>query len=403
MSLLDCIGDEAVWNAYYEYKTERAHFSKEDALFFDAFIKEKRYLEISGKFARGDYAFSVPEKKLINKLGTEKKRVVYSFSKEESAVLKLLAFLLYKYDGEMCDNLYSFRRNLGAKAAIRRFTSHERIDKMHGYKLDISNYFNSIDAPRLLVDLKALFSDDLPLYAFFEGLLLSDKATFCGEIIEEKRGVMAGTPVSPFLANVYLMKLDRYFSENDILYARYSDDIIVFADTKEEAARHEAYIKGFLSDRALSVNEKKERWFEPGERWEFLGVEYRAGSTDIARATLDKVKGKIRRKARALYRWKIRKSAADERTLAAFARTFNKKFFGDGSEDEFTWARWFFPLITTDRTLREIDGYMQENMRYIVTGRHNKANFRTSYEKLKDCGYKSLVNEYYKQKKASVF
>ncbi len=402
MSLLDLVKDPSVWDAFYEYKTEKAHFSKEDALFFDGFIKEKRYLELGEAFSRGEYNLSIPEKKLINKQGTEKKRVVYSFSKDENAVLKLLAFLLYKYDKEMSGNLYSFRRDLGAKAAIKRFTQTNRIDEMYGYKLDISNYFNSIDVPRLLSILRELFSDDPSLYAFFECLLSLDKAVFEGEVIEEKRGVMAGTPVSPFLANVFLTPLDRSFEEKGALYARYSDDIIVFADTREKAKEYERFIKSFLSDNSLTVNEKKERSFAPHERWEYLGIEYLGGTTDIARATIVKAKGKIRRKARALYRWKLRKNASDERALSAFARTFNRKFFGGGDDGEFTWSRWFFPLISTDCALREIDEYMQENMRFIVTGKHNKGNFRTSYEKLKECGYKSLVNEYYKQKKPPV-
>lgn len=396
LSLLYLVGDPAVWDAFYEYKTEKAHFSKRDALFFDGFIKERRYRKFGDAFVRGDYDFSIPEKKFINKQGTDKKRVVYSFSDDENAVLKLLAFLLYKYDGRMCGNLYSFRRDLGAKAAIRRFTSAEGIDEMYGYKLDISNYFNSIDVIRLLGILKKLFADDRPLYLFFESLLTLDKALLEGEVVSEKRGAMAGTPVSPFLANVYLSALDRHFEEQKTLYGRYSDDIIVFAETKAKTEEEERYIKRFLANYSLAVNEKKERRFEPRERWEYLGIEYACGVTDIARATVIKAKGKIRRKARALYRWKLRKNAPDERALSAFARAFNKKFFGGDDEDEFTWSRWFFPLISTDRALHEIDLYMQENMRYIVTGKHSKANFRTSYETLKSCGYRSLVNEYYK-------
>jgi hypothetical protein len=43
---------------------------------------------------------------------------------------------------------------------------------------------------------------------------------------------------------------------------------------------------------------------------------------------------------------------------------------------------------------------MQEWQRYIVTGVHNKKNYeKVPYEMLKDAGYKSLVNEYYKFKK----
>ena len=66
--------------------------------------------------------------------------------------------------------------------------------------------------------------------------------------------------------------------------------------------------------------------------------------------------------------------------------------------DEFTWCRWFFPNITTDVSLKEIDEYMQQYIRYIITGRHYKGNYRITYKQLKEWGYRSLVHEYYKYK-----
>ncbi len=67
--------------------------------------------------------------------------------------------------------------------------------------------------------------------------------------------------------------------------------------------------------------------------------------------------------------------------------------------DEFTWQRWFFPNLTTDKGLKEIDAYMQQYIRYTVTGRHYKGNYRIRYETLKEWGYRSLVHEYYSYKK----
>ena len=80
----------------------------------------------------------------------------------------------------------------------------------------------------------------------------------------------------------------------------------------------------------------------------------------------------------------------------------NNKFYGGRDKeldmDEFTWCRWFFPNITTDVSLKEIDEYMQQYIRYIITGRHYKGNYRITYNQLKEWGYRSLVHEYYKYK-----
>ena len=45
---------------------------------------------------------------------------------------------------------------------------------------------------------------------------------------------MAGTPIAVFFSNLYLTELDKCFdNRDDIIYCRYSDDIIVFAKKKE--------------------------------------------------------------------------------------------------------------------------------------------------------------------------
>ena len=63
--------------------------------------------------------------------------------------------------------------------------------------------------------------------------------------------------------------------------------------------------------------------------------------------------------------------------------------------DSLCWSSWFFPIINRTEGLREIDRCLQENCRYVATGRHNKANYRLRYATLKKLGYRSLVHEFY--------
>ena len=56
---------------------------------------------------------------------------------------------------------------------------------------------------------------------------------------------------------------------------------------------------------------------------------------------------------------------------------------------------WYFPLITTDGSLRLLDQYAQQCIRYLVTGKHTKAAFNCRYTDMKELGYVSLVNCYY--------
>jgi retron-type reverse transcriptase len=201
-----------------------------------------------------------------------------------------MAFLLYRYDDRFSHNCYSFRRGIKASDAIFRLRKELRGLKMWAYKLDIHDYFNSISIPVLLPILKDLLSDDAPLYAFFERMLTDGRASLGGEIIKMERGVMAGTPTSPFLADVYLMEVDRYFADKGIVYARYSDDIILFAKDLEELERHKADLLGFLDQYRLEVNPDKERIYTPDEPFEFLGFRCHGEAIDISDAVKEKMK-----------------------------------------------------------------------------------------------------------------
>ena len=202
-------------------------------------------------------------------------------------------------------------------------------------------------------------------------------------------------PISAFLANLYLKDLDRLFEKRGLPYARYSDDIIVFAESKDQLEDARQTILSYLSEKHLTVNPRKEAFSAPGDVWTFLGFSYENGTVDVSQDAIQKLKKKMKRKSEALIRWKHKKNADSVRAVKAFIRYFNKKFFDNPIDSEITWCRWFFPVITTDASLKIIDAYMQECIRYIATEKRTKARYNFRYEDMKACGYKSLVHCYY--------
>ena len=99
----------------------------------------------------------------------------------------------------------------------------------------------------------------------------------------------------------------------------------------------------------------------------------------------------------------LKKEVSTERTLQAFNRKFNRKFYNTEAGKELCWCRWYFPVINTARSLHLIDRYMQEWQRYIVTGKHNKANYRkVPYVMLTENGYRPLVSAYYNREKQNM-
>ena len=393
-SIIDLVSEQQTWEDFLAYRLLKGRFNWYEFDEADNFVTKEQYRDVAQRIKRGE-GLSVPTRHLVNKMGSGKKRVVYSFQPDEMAVMKAMAFLLYRYDAQLAPNCYSFRRGMTPHDAIRHLVRTIGGRPMWAYKLDIHNYFNSISVPLLLPILRRVLADDCRLYTFFERLLTDGRAYVGEEIVSEERGVMAGTPTSPFLANIYLSEVDRHFADAGVLYARYSDDIILFAPDRASLDRHIGELASFLEKYRLKVNPDKVRVYQPDEPFDFLGFKCKGNDIDIADATRRKMKEKIRRKAHALQRWRSMKGIDGEKAMIALIRHFNRKFFENDDPAALTWSRWFFPVINQTEGLKGIDGYLQYNLRYVATGKHNKANYRIRYARLKELGYQSLVHEFY--------
>ncbi len=398
-SILQVIGKREKWDEFLAYKIERQHLSKAEQKLLEEYIESEKYLVAYRQIEAGTFPEEYATKKYINKSGTGKKRVVYTYSDDVNIVLKFIAYYLYVYDNRLEENCYAFRRNHGIKQALRRLTGNKKFLHMYCFKADIHDYFNSIQVPLLLEKLDFIKEEDISLYGVFERILTEKHLNFSGRIIAEEHGAMAGIPIAPFLANIYLQKVDRIFWEKGIEYFRYSDDVLIFAKSREELEQYKKLFYEQLKAHGLTINPQKIAENAPGEKLDFLGFSYEKGKLDLSDNTKKKIKGKIKRKAEALRRWQRKKGLSPEKAAIGFINAMNKKFFGYGDEDEFTWERWFFPNLTVTDGLKEVDHYMQQYIRYCVTGRHYKGNYRITYEEMKKWGYVNLVHAYYEFRK----
>ena len=394
-TLLSVLCQEEAWQGFFAYKESLAR-PKAFARELRAFIQDRAYLPVCDEML-GGAPFPLPRKAEIGKMSSEKVRVVYTYPEPHNTVLKLLTYLLLRrYDHLFSDGLYSFRPNRSAKDAVRALIRTPGINGMHAYKVDVANYFNSIRVDVFLPMLREATGDDPQLFSFLSRLLEEPRVLDRGQVVIEDKGIMAGTPLSAFYANLCLSDLDRHFCELGVPYARYSDDIIVFAPSKEEVLAHAAFIRAHLEGLGLAVNHDKEVLYAPEDGWTFLGFSYRQGVVDIAPQTFAKLKAKMRRKSRALHRWQRRSGAEPERAARAFIRVFNHKLLeSPGADNELSWKSWFFPVINTTETLHTIDLYAQDCIRFLASGTRTKARYRVRYEELKRLGYRNLVHAYY--------
>ena len=397
MDIIEKLCEKSAWEDYYNYKLDKEDDENKFIVSLRNFIDNEDYISFFENIKKRA-PFPHPEKVLVNKSKTGKKRVVYTFPEKENFILKFISYQLKAYDNLFAPNLYSFRKNKTVKSAWNYILRINDLNKKYVYKVDISSYFNSVNPENFIPILKSALQHNSELCDFLEEILLNPYAIYKGDVIKEAKGILPGVPVSAFFANLYLSELDHFFFENNVPYFRYSDDIIVFADNDEKLNEYITTIKNHLKSKGLEINPEKETITQPGEKWDFLGFCYHNGTIDVSEVAVKKLKAKMRRKSRALLRWAEKKNYPSEYAVKAFIKRFNAKLYDNPIHNELTWCRWYFPIITTDASLKAIDEYMQDCIRFLATGKRNKSRYNFTYENIKNSGYRNLVNEYYKFK-----
>jgi hypothetical protein len=340
-------------------------------------------------YAAGDLALGPPLRRLLNKADGRKK-VVFSFALPDELFLKALNKILQSTTAADHSPLcHSFQPGRGPKTAYREIRKIRGLQNLHCLHLDVRDYFNSIPVEGLLASLPSTIKDDDALYRLLADTLRDTRVISGDELsTDSHKGVMAGSPLAPLLSNLYLRPLDAAFELTGIPFLRYADDMIVFG-TAEEVRRHGIDVESRLAALGLALNPRKTRLSPPGSPWEFLGLRYHRGALDLATNTV----GKLRRRARRI----ARRARGRQDPARSAVRRFNRRLFGVGGRpSDFTWASWFFPLLTGDSTLRGLDKLIQGHLRFAVTGVHTRSNFKAvSYEHLRGAGYVPLVAAYH--------
>ncbi|MDQ6879154.1 MAG: reverse transcriptase/maturase family protein [Candidatus Dormibacteraeota bacterium] len=340
-------------------------------------------------YATGRLSLDPPTRRLLNKADGRKK-VVFTFAPADELLLKALNRILQATTAADHSRLcHSFQPGRGPRTAYRDIRRIRGLQRLHCLHLDVRDFFNSIPVEQMLASLPDTIAGDEPLRRLLESTLRDSRVISGGqEAIDPHKGVMAGTPLAPLLSNLYLRPLDEFFEVARAPYLRYADDIVVFGNEQEIDHRRRS-IQQCLLDLGLELNARKTRLSPPGRPWEFLGLKYDRGYLDLATNSAAKVRRRARRIAR-------RARGRPDPALAA-VRRLNRRLFGVGGRpSDFTWASWFFPLLSGDATLRRLDGLIQEQLRFAVTGVHSRRNLKeVPYERLQGAGYLPLVTAYH--------
>ena len=387
INILDNLLLKEKWFGFLSFLLEKRDYKEKEIDLVKDIIKNKKFLLFTNQ-----YLFNlICETELavikVPKFDSGEKRTIFVATEMLDIILKFISYCLREYDFFFVDNVCSYRSFNGIKKAINK-----AVEFKHKYKsilkLDIHSYFLSMNKKILLNQISQLFKGDSS-FVFFNSMLLNMKNS---RGIES--GGLPGLSISCFYANVYLSKLDFYLLYNKIDFLRYSDDLIIFYDeeTQSDIVKN---VFNIISELGLLINDKKTLKQSSNDDIEFLGFSLNKDNIDISQSSFAKIKRKMKRLSKKVKRQISQGKVSKEIGLKIFIERFNKKFFSSSS-NELSWALWYFPVITTTKTLKKIDHYFQEEVRSIYTMKYCKLNKKkVPYHFLKGNGYRTLVYEYY--------
>ncbi|MCR5093347.1 MAG: hypothetical protein K6B72_05185 [Lachnospiraceae bacterium] len=217
----------------------------------------------------------------------EKARAIALYAMRDKVVQQSLAAELDKiYDSTFSERTCAYRSGHSALAAVEE--TNEKI-REGSYslllKLDITHFFDEInwDTLRALLARDINEEDVLELIRENTCSHMLDEKT--GELIEKRKGIYQGSAVSPILSNLYLRDFDHWLQDSTDFFIRYSDDLIVLGNDRDQ-------LLGIMSEAArrlealdLRLNDSKSVCVSIEEGADFLGYHFNAeGKTIPAKA-----------------------------------------------------------------------------------------------------------------------
>ena len=154
------------------------------------------------------------------------------------------------FEAEFSECSWACRQSKGTHQAVQTY---QRWAKRYAYalKMDVAEYFHSIDHARLLQKLKKII-DDADIIRLFQSIIESIGST-------AGKGLPIGNLTSQVLGNLYLNDLDHFITDTLRFrtYLRYVDDMVILSDSKTALWSALELIKQKLAEDFLVLHPRK--------------------------------------------------------------------------------------------------------------------------------------------------
>lgn len=348
-------------------------------------------LQLAKLMLAGQYKVAPPHILLIPKPDSDEKRKVYCNNPMDRIICTQIGHVynqMYKDRIHPC--CVSYQKGVGVPHIVRRISQYLVTHPgLKGWKMDIHHYFDAISEEARDQALKELDSGsciDRIVWDYLHDDVILDEN---GEVQHVYKGIAQGFAVSPFLANYLLRDMDEAVSKLNVLYYRYSDDLLILGP---DADRAKELVASMLAEKGLQIHPRKCMPVDASTRFTFLGFDILGGDLTFSKASLTRVKKEIR----SMTKTRKGQDKRSEEVLRKIIRQINHKLYVAHmvNDHEFGWGEYFLGTVTVEADIRMLDEYVKDHIRHVYTGKWNgSSNYhKVPNDMLRRCGYVSMVH-----------
>lgn len=307
-----------------------------------------------------NYEIAPPHIALIPKDNPGEFREVYINENIDRIFLSIVNDMFFELFSDMIHpNCVSYQKGIGC-GKIVQCVSREIVKVSSteiGTKNDLSKYFDTV--PLRYIDKvfdtieqrvgKSKVIDICRKY-YHADLYFDTEGNLC----ERFQSLKQGCALASFLADVVLYDIDNAISQLNVMYVRYSDDLLIVG---KEWQIGQVLLKEMLTDMGLTLNPKKvevlrkDRWFK------FLGFNIKGEQITLSKGRVKTFQKEI--SARTI---NLRKVSLTK----AINSVNNYLYKGDG---RFSWASGVLPIINVQKDIDELNEFVLDSLRACVTGK----------------------------------
>ena len=309
-------------------------------------------MQLLNAIVSGNYEIAPPHVARIPKDNGEF-REVYVNEAIDRIFLSLYNDVMFEmYGHKIHPSCKSYQKGIGCPQTVKEIS--KKICSMPGevvgYKADLSKYFDKV---KIEVIDKALdeLSTNSPLDEIVRNYYHNDMIFDAdGNLTEHYGSLKQGCAFASFLANYVLRDVDEELSKMDILYCRYSDDLLMIGKDANKAL---AKLKEMLEPKGLSLN-PKHTYFT------FLGFNVCGPHISFSKKSIKNFQKEVEART-------IKAKCSTTKAIHQVNKYLYEGYVVD--DKRFGWAAYFLPTINVEEDIQELNRFVMDCIRAVDSGR----------------------------------